>query len=211
MKLEVFIIGGLMLLASCTNHEKSTLSEELNDGVEELSERIDELTESRGKTAFNEVKVNDLYSLDIAEYMSETASLNADASLQYLNISEEKYLLVIDEDKQDFIDIYKEIEGYDNGKSVLENYADVQFQFFSESVTFIEQKPMKDKEVNNVKMKVKLADANVLGIPAAVSYWLGYIEGKDRLYTVMAWTMREQKNNFNTDALEMILSFKELQ
>ena len=57
-------------------------------------------TACKKKVVFNEVKVNDTYSIVVPDYLSAGAKMHPQASLQYKNEEKEIYLLVIDESKE---------------------------------------------------------------------------------------------------------------
>jgi hypothetical protein len=81
-----------------------------------------------GKVDLKVVSINEDYSMGIPMNMSKTTSLNDDASLQFQNIFKETYVIVIDENKKEFINAYMELSVYDTSRSALSNYSDTQVQ-----------------------------------------------------------------------------------
>ena len=55
---------------------------------------------------FKKVEINHEYQVSIPKYMRKTNSLNDDASLQCQNIFKETYLIIIDEPKDEFIEVF---------------------------------------------------------------------------------------------------------
>lgn len=99
-----------------------------------------------------EVSINNEYSVSIPDYMKEMTSLNDDASFQYANIYKETYTIVIDEDKQEFMDAFKEIGIYNDSLSAIENYSDYQIKSFQESLNSDEVKEL-DFKLKNLRAK----------------------------------------------------------
>jgi len=156
------------------------------------------------------IDVNGLYSMDIPAVLNATKTLNDDASLQYNNLYEEKYIIVIDEDKQEFVDVFISLEEYDESISVVDNYANVQIAFVDESVEITEELKLKSMKINGMAARLKVMNGLISGLDEEISYWLCYVEGKETLYTVMAWTLKSRKSSFEKEALKMIKSIKEL-
>ncbi len=204
MKIKTLAIGAAvagLVLSSCSSRSSGD-SDSLVDSIKKLNE----LTKANYKT----IEIDNIYSIDLSDVLSTYPGLNDDASLEYANIYKEKYIIVIDEDKQEFVDVYKEIGEYDDSKSVIDNYEFVQTSFMSESGSIINESAVKSKKVNGMNSRQKQVDAEVEGVEMPISYWLGYVEGKDRLYTIMAWTLESRKADFEEEANKMINSLKEL-
>src|SRR5690606_17492499 len=80
-------------------------------------------SESKTK-GFTTVSINDQYQIDIPKFMKSTTGLNDEAALQYQNIYREVYTIIIDEPKDEFVDIFKELGSYDDNLSLIDNYRD---------------------------------------------------------------------------------------
>lgn len=157
-----------------------------------------------------EVEVNGLYAMDIPTGLNSTTTLNDDASLQYNNLYKEKYIIVIDENKKEFVDVFVDIGGYDESVSVVDNYANLQLGFLDESVTLSAESPLKSMKINGMDARVKAIDGSILGVAEEISYWLGYVEGENTMYTIMTWTLKSKKSSFEKEANAMIQSLREL-
>lgn len=204
MKIKTLAISAAvagLVLSSCSSRSSGD-SNALADSIKKLNEL--------SKASYKTIEINGIYSIDLSDVLSTYPGLNDDASLEYANIYNEKYIIVIDEDKQEFVDVYKEIGEYDESKSVIENYEFVQTSFMAESGSIINESAVKSKKVNGMNSRQKQVDADVEGVEMPISYWLGYVEGKDRLYTIMAWTLQSRKADFEEEANKMINSLKEL-
>lgn len=142
---------------------------------------------------FNTVVINDQYQIDIPRFMKSTTGLNDEASLQYQNIFKEAYTIIIDEPKDEFVDIFKELGNYDDNLSLLENYRDIQLQFFAERMQVNDQSPVKSLKINGLDAEQVEMDANVEGVDEEISYFLTFLEGTDNVYMVMCWTLKSKK------------------
>jgi hypothetical protein len=204
MRKNLFIIGTLSLGAILTACSSSVSEGEgFLDGIKDQIEKADE-------TNYETIKVNGQYSMGVPDFMTSSTSLNDDASLQYNNLYKEKYVIVIDEDKQEFIDVFKELGEYDDKKSVIDNYAEQQYKFMSDGSTIKYETKMNKMKVNGMNARGKNFDADVVGVPATVSYFFGFVEGEENLYMIMAWTLESKKDSFKVETQEMIKSLKEL-
>ena len=184
-----------------------------NSNSEKFDESLSELLEEIKESDFNNVTVKqvaDLYSIEIPSDLTISTSLNDQASLQYNNIYDEKYVIVIDEDKEDFIDILKSLGEYENGTNLANELANIQISSFGESLTISNQSKVIETEINGMNARLFAFDGTIPGIEESISYWTGYYVGEDNLYTVMAWTLKSEKSSFEKDANEILQSLKEL-
>jgi hypothetical protein len=173
---SILVVGLILLLTSCFNLKKE---------------------ESLADTEFKTVKTGNEYSLDIPSHMKEAKNLNDDASLQYQNLFKELYVVVIDEDKQNFIDTFIEADEYDTTKSVIENYCIVQLKSFGESIEITQQPEPVTLKINGLDAQKAQFDGKVEGINAEIAYFTTYVEGKDKVYMIMAWTLKDRKEKYS--------------
>src|SRR5690606_13620739 len=143
------------------------------------------------------------------KYLSKAASLNEDASLQYQNIFREAYVIVIDEPKDGFISVFKELELYDETLSPIENYSNFQNQHFSDATREITyDSGFSDKTINSLPAKFKKLQAKVSGIDSEISYWNTYLESDTKMYTIMCWTLSDRQKKYDETFIKVINSFK---
>ncbi|MEL6917111.1 MAG: hypothetical protein AAFO99_05200 [Bacteroidota bacterium] len=157
---------------------------------------------------FNTVRINDQYSIALPKYMKEATNLNDDASLQYQNIFKEAYVVVIDEPKQDLIDVFKELEEWDDNKSVVENYRDIQLQFFTENITVDNQSPSRALKINGMDAEIVEIDGKAQDVIYDIAYTLGFVEGEKNVYMIMAWTLKDKRKKFKKTYDLAIKSFE---
>lgn len=151
------------------------------------------------------VLVNKDYSISVPSYMTELKSLNEDASFQYANIFKETYTIVIDEDKQEFIDAFKEIMIYNDSLSPIDNYTDYQIKSLKESLEAKDVKEL-DFKIKNLPSKQyelsgKIEDINV-------AYLIGFIESDEKMYMIMSWTIDNRYQKYKTTFRLIQNSFK---
>lgn len=201
MILFKFALAGLVLVfvsASCTS-----------PSVDSDDKFINQIKEA-ASTRFNTKKVNGLYSIDIPDFMVATTELNREASLQYNNLYKEKYIIVLDENKNDFIQDLKDYGIFDEDEEMLDVFAEAKESFIINQDAVIGEIYRVDKKINGLNARLVEFDSDVNGIPEPVTYYLGFVEGKNNLYTILAWTLTDRKNAYKEEANKMINSFREL-
>jgi hypothetical protein len=166
--------------------------------------------EKESKVSLTPVSINGEYSMSVPEFMSKASSLNDGASLQYQNLFKEAYVIVIDEPKADYVNAYKELSVYDTTRSVISNYTDTQIQSITANVEVLAKTEIKSFKVNGLKAKSLEVDGNLEGVNSAITYFLTCIEGKDKLYLVMAWTLQDRKDKHRETFKEMVKTFRTL-
>lgn len=159
---------------------------------------------------FKRISVNDLYELSVPAYMNATDDLNEEASLQQMQIFKEVYVIVLDEDKQEFIDIYRELDMYNDSLSVAENYKELQMGFLEEQLTINRVYGEKSVEANGMDLEMVRVEGSYHEVPTDIVYSLGYAEGEDMIYTIMAWTLESRKDKYGETLDKIVSSIKEL-
>lgn len=199
MKKGLFIICAVSLgavLSACS----SSVS-----GGESLLEALEEMDD---KVSYQSVDVAGLYSMELPDYLTSTTALNDQASLQYNHLAKEEYIIVINESKEEFVDLLKMLDMYDEDLSVVENFAAQQSGLLTAGLSVIEK-----SEMQTIKGKLPMCgmevDATMTGIADPISYYYGFVEGEDNLYTVMTWTLLDNKKKYHKEAIRMIKSLEE--
>ncbi|MDC6365053.1 MULTISPECIES: hypothetical protein [Flavobacteriaceae] len=143
---------------------------------------------------FNQVEINNEYLLSLPKFMKKATSLNEEASLQYQNIFKETYTIVIDESKEEFIEAFTDLGEYNEDISVAKNYRDVQLQLFSESMNIEKESTPVALKINGMDAEMVDIDGTVDGIDEDISYFLTFIEGTEKVYMIMSWTLTNKKD-----------------
>lgn len=161
--------------------------------------------------SFQEVKINGLYSMKLPDYLTEGNDLNDEASLQYQNIYKEVYVIVIDEPKQDFIDVFMELGDYDSTKSACDNYAEAQMESIEGNMETVTSKStLRKTKLNGAEARVADVAGTQAGIDDPMGFTVAFVEGKETLYMIMTWTFEKDKAKYQDDMDMMVNSFKEL-
>lgn len=148
------------------------------------------------------------YSMDIPSYMTKSTELNDEASLQFRGILREAYVIVIDESKQEFIDFLVAEEQYDSSLSVVSNYAKTQLDNTTSSLNVISKKTPVKLKINGLNAVKAEIDGVVDGITEPISYFVTFVESSEKLYMIMAWTLKEEKEIHRSTFEKMAKTFK---
>lgn len=205
MKVLTSMLSGIivsLLLYSCGS---STTSEKTN-ALDGFFNKIKEAT----STKYDTIEINNLYSIEIPDYMVSTTALNDKASLQYNNIYKEKYIIVVEDDREQIVKEFKEsgIEFEDN--EILVQFARAKENFLILGDQVVGEIDRNDLKAGNLAGKLVEFDSRVSGIPESITYYIAFIEGADHFYTVMAWTLSRRKKAYSAEVNKMLTSFKEL-
>ncbi|MBO0341324.1 hypothetical protein [Flagellimonas profundi] len=157
-----------------------------------------------GMETFRPVSIDGNYTIDIPKFMTGTTGLNEEASLQFQSLIKEAYLLVIDEPKAGFEEVYRDLGQYDDELSIIQNYRVARLQLLSRGAKINTKSQPEPLTINGLDAETMELDAFIDGVPNEISYFLTFIEGDDRVYMVMGWTLKnkkaEHKKTFKTIA-----------
>ncbi|NVN18560.1 hypothetical protein GUA46_09410 [Muricauda sp. HICW] len=142
---------------------------------------------------FNTIGVNNEYQIEIPRFMNGTTGLNEEASLQYQSLRHEAYLLIIDEPKLGFEQVYRDLEQYDDKLSVLQNYRDARIQILSRTTKIINKFNSKPFKINGLDAEFLELEAKVNGVDDEIFYFLTFVDGGEKVYMIMAWTLKNRK------------------
>lgn len=155
-----------------------------------------------------EIKVDNRYSISIPGFLTKVSDLNEDASLQYMDALREYYVIVIDEDKEEFhaaIDdplfenLYsKDIDGYTN--LLIDNF---------ESSALVKTKSkITETKINGMPARLVNINASFDGVDVFCS--LSYLEGKSRYYQVFSWTLQGNESKYKESLNAIAHTLKEI-
>lgn len=186
--LRIQLLLAAMIFASCTPDNKS-------------QEKL-----SPGDFAF--IKINNEYGMNIPTYMKKSTNLNEEASMQFANIFKGAFMIVIDESKEEFINLYTDLGEYNDSVSVVENYRDIQLKLLDENMEILWRSASRSATINQLDAELIQIDGRVDDIEHTISYTLGFIEGNEKMYMVMAWTLVERKQKYEDTFNKSIKSFR---
>lgn len=159
---------------------------------------------------FRTETVNDFFSVEVPGDMKKTTSLNPDASLQLENIYEEKYLAILNEDKESFVKNFKISGQYSDSLSVVGNYRAIQMDAFTSGMTFKRRGTPNALKINDMPAEQVEIEAFPAGMNIDIYYLITFIEGKDQLYMFLEWTLGSKKDEHQNTFKYMAETLEEL-
>jgi hypothetical protein len=159
---------------------------------------------------FKTVKIKGKYQMSIPNYMKQTNQLNDEASLQYNNLFKETYVIVIDEDKEQFISAIKEAEMDDATISTIESYRNIQMELLTGNIDVSNENYSEKKTINGMNSEQVTFVGKISGVDDEIAYILTFIEGENDLYMIMDWTLNKYSKKYTNTFLKIADSFKEL-
>ncbi len=162
---------------------------------------------------FKEVKIGNEYQLKVPKYMKKTDSLQADTAvtLQYQNNAKQAYVIVLGEPKGEQAETIKAIAGYNPKLSIVQNYRDFRMKYTKDVIKVTKEYPVKPLKINGLNAEIVHLDGIIdhQGKEGPIAYSMAFIEGKNKMYSVMAWTSLEQRAYFEDTFQKILTSFKQ--
>ena len=153
------------------------------------------------ETTFIQKNIANRYSILIPGYLKPCTDLHKDASLQYQNVEQDIYALVIDEKKitMQANDIYFTLDEY---------YKNIVSQPFLETIKDVKVSIPGRQAINGYPALITEITGKV--DKNEVFYKMGLIETPYEFYQILIWTRAGNKEKIGADMVKMIESFKEL-
>lgn len=162
-------------------------------------------------TDYQELIVNDSFSIKIPNYMEVSTDLNADASLQYQNALKETYMVIIDENKSTFSVLMSFFSNTDSTLSILENYANVQSSSLKEGIVISDSTEISSIKINGTNAYQIELEGEVEGVSVPIYYIVTFLESNEKLFMSMQWTLQSRKEKYRGTFLQTINTFKSLE
>lgn len=166
------------------------------------------LISCKKETKYEVITTANTYSIEIPTYLRKTNNLNEDASLQYMNMIKELYVMVINEPISEFEESLIVNNLQDSYSKDLKGYSSILIHTFENETSSNEIINQKDTIINNLPAIVYKKTATVDGVE--VYYHFAYLQGKENFYQVFTWTLAEEEKTHNKVMEKMLYSFKEL-
>ncbi len=155
------------------------------------------------------IKIKGQYEIELPKTLSKADNLHEDASLQYQNILNEFYTIVIDEPISDFNDLVTQDEYLaESYKPNLTGYSNLLKDNLSVSIKNGKFSNFEDTKINGMDAKLMNVSGTVDNID--IYYQFGFVKGKDRYYQIVNWTELKSKKEHSKAMEKIISSFKEL-
>ena len=146
------------------------------------------------------ISVSDIYQIEVPGDMSAT-DMSEDASLQYANLFKEKYLMIIHEDKYEFMEAFKIVK-----KEVFEEFTNIIVQRYEENYNRVAN--VSDISFNGLIGKKIEIDGKIEGLH--IVWHAVLIEGEDYLYQICFWTLKSRENKHMEQLFHSAKTFNEL-
>jgi hypothetical protein len=154
------------------------------------------------------VTIENKYSISIPSFLTKVNNLNEDASLQYQHAWKEFYVIVIDESKSELqkaLIVNNLTKTYSND---ISGYSKLILDVFERGISGSQKSEIIDTLVNNMPARLLTVSGRVEGIDAF--YSLAFIQGKERYYQIMAWTLSSNEYEYRDKMSHVMYSLKEL-
>lgn len=157
------------------------------------------------KEEIQSIKIKNQYTIEVPNFMSQTAILNRDASLQVQNEAKEFFTVVIDEPQAEFNEMMLTLGNqYESNFTGYTNLITDNLKLMVEKNNFSE---IKDVTIDDKKAKLFTIEGTVDS--HEIIYHLGFIEGKKHYYQIVSWTSSKQKKANFKNMEQIVHSFKE--
>jgi hypothetical protein len=157
---------------------------------------------------YETVRVQKQFSVEIPTMLLEAQTLHEEASLQYQNLLQELYVIVLNESKADINQMIHEEEALSNFTPDFEGYVKLVTENMELRVRLENVSELEDLKINGLNAKIQTFETDIEGHTAY--YRVGFIEGKKDYYQVMTWTLKSKQDAHEEKMIHMVQSFREL-
>lgn len=155
------------------------------------------------------VTIENKYSISIPSFLVKASTeLNEDASLQYLHTWKEFYVIVIDESKSEMQKALVDNNLTDKYSNDIKGYSDLLLDGFEQSISISHKSEIVDTLINNMPARLLTINGRAEGIDAF--YSIAFLQGKERYYQIMAWTLSNKEYEYRDKMNRIMYSLKEL-
>lgn len=155
------------------------------------------------------VKIENKYSISLPSFLVKAStSLNEDASLEYLHTWKEFYVIVIDESKSEMQKSLVDNNLTDSFSNDIKGYSDLILKGLDQTVSVSQKSEIIDTLINNMPARLLTITERAEGVD--VFYSIAFIQGKERYYQIMAWTLASKEYEFKDKMNRIMYSLKEL-
>lgn len=154
------------------------------------------------------VEINNDYSLQLPDFLSEADTLNPNASLQYQNLNKELFVIVIEEDRKEFTRKIVENKAEEVYPPNLKGYTDIVYHSIGETIKISAKTDIKDIEIGQLPAKTFAIEGQTKD-RISVYYNFTIVRGTEKYYQIAQWTAKNQKALFEKQMAEIAVSFKQ--
>ena len=154
--------------------------------------------------------LEDNFQISIPKKMKKASQLNPEASMQFENNNASTFLVILQEDRLDFLKAYGEAGFLDNTMSDIENYRKLQVDYFVKRLTLLEKGEPDAVKINGNNAEQIEFTCQVPTANSNIFYVMTFVEGEDDLYMIISWTISLLEDEHKGTFYAMADSFKEL-
>ena len=154
--------------------------------------------------------LDDEFQISIPKQMKIATQLNPDATMQFENIIAHTYLVVIKEDRSDFIEAFGDADALDPALSDIANYRKIQVDYFLKRLILKEETDAEALTINGKMAEQKEFTCIVDSQGSEIFYVMTFLEGTDDLYWIISWTLSDLEAEHKDSFYAIANSFKEL-
>lgn len=154
------------------------------------------------------VTIEKKYSVAIPSFLTKVSGLNDDASLQYQHALKEFYVIAMDESKAKMHKVLDDNNLNETYTKDIKGYSELLMNGFEQAVSVSHKSEIMDTTINNMPARLLTVSGRAEGIDAYFSF--AFIEGKERYYQIMAWTLSNKEYEYKDKMNRIMYSFKEL-
>jgi hypothetical protein len=201
MKKNIFKVGLFALLLAGSTTLFYSCSGSANKDLGELLEP---------EETFQDVHSDSLgIDAQLPSSMIPTTSLDAGVPFQYMNGTDEIYIIGNREPSDEAELGLRNMSKYDDKKDLKENYLNYTLDLMKENETTLTNvSSPKAIKTKNVKGTMVSVEGSRTGIPAPIAYWIATFDHKGNVYKFIFWTLASQKKDVEEKAVKTLSSLK---
>ena len=150
------------------------------------------------------------FQISIPKELKKASQLNPDASMQFENKNTNNYLVIIKENRFDFLKAYGAAGALNSDLSDIGNYREIQVEYFLKRLTLIEASEPEALTINGKKAEQIEFTCQVPNANSNIFYVMTFVEGDDELYMIISWTPSLLEEEHKETFYAMADSFTEL-
>ena len=154
------------------------------------------------------VTIKNQYSVDIPSILKETYNLNYESSLQYQNLFQELYIIVIDEPSASLYEAVVD-NGLEDQYSIdLDGYSEVLIDAIKNTMDISNISDFVDCKINGLDARCIQVEGTYENVKAYMQFC--FYKGQNTYYQLMTWTLMSKKYAHKAKMDKMIESFTEI-
>lgn len=157
---------------------------------------------------FREITIVDEFRISIPKAMVPTTGLNNEASLQFQNGDLELYLILLEESKKELESVWSRSASESEDLSMIMQYGQMQLERLGESIHIKKKIGPKNLTINKLAASRLEISGSVPNLSEDLFYLITFIEGDEKIYTIMSWTLDNNKKDYHNTFKHISNSFE---